>query len=58
MQRIRRLWLLLAIYLLGAFTYSISLELLLIIVVPLSMLLLMNWDEVSYQKNMRMKRGN
>lgn len=58
LQRIRRLWLLLAIYLLGALTYSISLELLLIIVVPLSMLILMNHDEVSYQKNMKMKRGN
>ncbi|MFW7418699.1 hypothetical protein ACODH8_00635 [Vagococcus fluvialis] len=58
MQRIRRLWLLLAIYLLGAFTYSISIELLLIIVVPLSVLLLMNWDEVSYQKNIRTKGRN
>ncbi|MFW7420513.1 hypothetical protein [Vagococcus fluvialis] len=58
MQRIRRLWLLLAIYLLGALTYSISLKLLLVIVTPLSILLLMNHDEVSYQKNMRMKRGN
>lgn len=58
MQKVRRLWLLLVIYLLGALTYSISLELLLIIVVPLGMLILMGWDEASYQKNMRMKRGN
>ncbi|UDM74019.1 hypothetical protein [Vagococcus fluvialis] len=59
MQRVRRLWLLLAIYLLGAFTYSISLELLLIIVVPLSMLIFMNYDEASYKKNIiKMKRGN
>lgn len=50
MQRVRRLWLLLAIYLLGAFTYSISLELLLIIVVPLSCILLMCHDEASYKR--------
>lgn len=50
MQRVRRFWLLLGMYLLGAFTYSISLELLLIIVVPLSCILLMCHDEASYNR--------
>ncbi|WP_270279698.1 hypothetical protein [Vagococcus bubulae] len=48
MYRVRRLWLLLAIYLLGAFTYSISIELLLIIITPIILFVLMLWDEKSY----------
>ncbi|UUV99585.1 hypothetical protein [Vagococcus luciliae] len=57
MYRVRRLWLLLAIYLLGAFTYSISIELLLIIITPIILFVLMLWDEKSYQRTIKTKRG-
>ncbi|MGX6971299.1 hypothetical protein [Vagococcus bubulae] len=57
MYRVRRLWLLLGIYLLGAFTYSISIELILIIITPIILFVLMLWDEKSYQRIIKTKRG-
>ncbi|WP_413489248.1 hypothetical protein [Carnobacterium divergens] len=56
MQKVRRLWLLMIVYLLGALTYSISIELLLVIVVPLICVMLMFHDEKSFQSKQKMHR--
>lgn len=50
MQRVRRLWLLMFVYLLGAITYAIGFNLLLIILVPTSFMMLMLHDEASYKR--------
>lgn len=49
MQKMRRLWLLMFVYLLGALTYAIGFELLLVIVVPASCIMLMFHDGKSFQ---------
>ncbi|MEG0285300.1 MAG: hypothetical protein RR494_04515 [Vagococcus sp.] len=58
MQKVRRLWALMFVYLLGAFTYSIGKEVLLIIVIPTILLIFMLHDEKSYRKNIRTKGRN
>lgn len=57
MQKVRRLWALMFVYLLGAFTYSIGIELLLIIAIPASLIIFMLQDEKSYQVKQK-KRHN